>query len=154
LCPKMKDYAAQLLCNFVSEVPTIYGEDFKVYNIHSLLHLKDDVDNFGILDNFSCFQFENRLGHIKRLLRSGNHPLAQLNRRKAEIDSISLLNAGKDDENDCTTPGVKYEHLDGPNFGISGRQFKQIKYSSFMLDITKPADCYALDNNHRVFPES
>lgn len=48
---------------------TFFGPGSKIYNIHSLIHLPDDVRNFGKpLDDISAFDFENLLGKIKRSL--------------------------------------------------------------------------------------
>ncbi|KYN40927.1 hypothetical protein ALC56_04674, partial [Trachymyrmex septentrionalis] len=34
------------------------------YNIHSLLHLCDDVHQYDVIENFSGFPFENYLGKL------------------------------------------------------------------------------------------
>jgi hypothetical protein len=57
-CQKYAKYAQLLLVSFVEETISLYGEDFIVYNIHSLINLADDVKNYGSLDNFSAFPFE------------------------------------------------------------------------------------------------
>lgn len=50
--------------------------------MHSLTHLADDVQNMGCsLSGFTAFPFENMLGKMKKVLRNGNRPLAQLCRR-------------------------------------------------------------------------
>lgn len=41
-----------------------------VYNVHSLIHICDDVRKFGGLENFSAFKFENHLGKLKRRIKS------------------------------------------------------------------------------------
>ena len=52
------DYANDLLSAFVTDVQNIYGSQMLVYNVHSLVHLADDVCRYGPLDNFSSI-FEN-----------------------------------------------------------------------------------------------
>ncbi|XP_039309047.1 uncharacterized protein LOC113005317 [Solenopsis invicta] len=55
------DMAEDILRQFVSESADIYGRRFLSYNTHSLLHLANDACNFGPLDRFSCFLFENNM---------------------------------------------------------------------------------------------
>ena len=55
-----------------------------MYNVHSLVHLPDDVQFFGPLDGISCFPFENFLHSVKRLVRSPYLPLQQVVNRVYE----------------------------------------------------------------------
>jgi len=63
---KWLNYAKNLIECFVKQFGIIYGKHNISYNIHGLLHLVDDVENYGSLDNFSTFQFESYLGHLKK----------------------------------------------------------------------------------------
>ena len=54
----------RLLINFFLSSRRIYGNDFVSYNVHSIIHLADDYEKWGPLDNVSCFPFENYLGQI------------------------------------------------------------------------------------------
>lgn len=67
--------ANELLYVFVNHCSKLYGLQFLIYNVHLLIHLQDDVDNYGPLDHYSCFPFENCLGQIKNLVKSPTHPL-------------------------------------------------------------------------------
>lgn len=78
--------AKELLEKFVKLFGDIYGEKYVSYNVHNLKHLSEDVRNFGPLDGFSSFQFENYLCSLKRLIRTGANPLQQLIRRLTEFD--------------------------------------------------------------------
>ena len=69
---------------FVNYFPKLYGKDKVVYNVHDLVHLSQDVELHGNLDNNSCFPFENFLGQIKKLLRKPNSPLQQVVRCVSE----------------------------------------------------------------------
>jgi len=40
---KLLDYSRALLSWFISSSPKVFGETFVTYNVHSLLHLPDDV---------------------------------------------------------------------------------------------------------------
>lgn len=62
---------------YVQDFKKIYGAHQVSYNIHSLLHLVDEVKQWGVLDNFSTFPFENKLGFLKNLPHSGYLPLEQ-----------------------------------------------------------------------------
>lgn len=86
LCSHYAEYARQLLVWFVQEAADIYGKQILVYNVHSLIHVVDDVLLFGNLDNVSCFPFENYLGHIKKLIRSPYLPLQQIIGRLTEFE--------------------------------------------------------------------
>ena len=74
-------FAKELLPLLVSDFPKLYGDETVVYNIHGLIHLADDVERFGPLENFSAFVFESFLGRLKRLVRRPNYPLQQVIRR-------------------------------------------------------------------------
>lgn len=47
------DYAHALLVYFVSEFGNFYGAEQVSYNVHGLLHLCDEVKQYGVLDNFT-----------------------------------------------------------------------------------------------------
>ncbi|KAI7790381.1 transposase domain-containing protein [Triplophysa rosa] len=78
-------YSSELMTYLVSKTKELYGEHFMVYNIHSMTHLSAEAKNFGSLDACSAFPFENFLAKLKRLLRSGKHPLAQVAKRCIEM---------------------------------------------------------------------
>ena len=70
----------------------MYGEEFLVYNVHSLVHLATDVGGYGTLDACSAFAFENHMQHLKRLIRSGNNPIVQIAKRLGESSAEKLPN--------------------------------------------------------------
>ncbi|XP_065683555.1 uncharacterized protein LOC124813209 [Hydra vulgaris] len=82
------DYAEKLINEFVKQMPILYGKCSLNYTMHSIFHICDDVRKFGFLDEYSAFPFENTLGTIKRMLRSGRMPLQQLCRRISEREEI------------------------------------------------------------------
>ena len=88
LCSKkmyksLSNYAHSLLCFFVETGNDIY-EHFVVFNIHNLMHLAKDSLNFGPLDNFSAFKFENYLQKVKKIPIRTNGKFEQLVNRVLE----------------------------------------------------------------------
>ena len=82
-----KNYAKDLLVFFVQKAPTLYGNTFVTFNIHSLIHLFEDVEYFNTsLDNISAFPFENFMQCIKRSVRNANNPVSQIVKRIQEIE--------------------------------------------------------------------
>ena len=77
-CFSQNQYAHQLLLFFLKEAEEIYGPEFLSYNVHSLIHLPDDVLRYGSLPNFSAFPFENYMQTLKKLLRKSDNPLQQI----------------------------------------------------------------------------
>lgn len=76
--------AKQMFTEFVMQFSEIYGKEYISYNVHSLLHVTDDVIHLGSFDTYSAFCFENFLGQILTYLRSGKNPLQQAANRIAE----------------------------------------------------------------------
>ncbi len=88
--PEWNSIAKDLLRKFVEDGIRIYGSEFSVYNVHSLLHLHDDAMRFGNLDNASCFPFENFMQEIKRMIHSKNFALEQVTKRIAEYEMFTF----------------------------------------------------------------
>lgn len=85
-------YARELLLTFVNNSKDIYSDVFVSYNVHSLLHLPDDVENFQCsLNDISAFPFENHLQTVKRLVRNAKNPITQVAKRLTEIENSGRL---------------------------------------------------------------
>lgn len=82
------DVAKQILIKFVEETGRIYGKEHLIYNVHSLIHLADDVKLHGPCDSYSAFLFESHMFFIKCLLRKNDQPLQQLCNRILENYNI------------------------------------------------------------------
>jgi hypothetical protein len=83
-----KTFAHELLIYFVQTSRRLYGDQFLVYNVHSLIHLRREVELFGKLDNSSAFIFENFMQRLKRMVRSGRNPLVQVSQRIKEFNAF------------------------------------------------------------------
>jgi hypothetical protein len=126
------NYADKLLNYFVKNFETLYGKENLSYNVHGLLHVCDDVKTFGNLNKYSAFCFENYLGQLKRLVRSGNRPLAQICRRLSELENLEK-------EEKVFKPT---SHLNGPlTFGVVFPVFKTFKINSLVFKINHK-DCF------------
>lgn len=80
--------AEELITAYLEEYIDIYQIDSINNNVHNLRHLAEDIKKFGSLPKFSAYRFENKLGQIKHLLRSGNRPLSQVVKRLSEINNV------------------------------------------------------------------
>ena len=93
------NFAKDLLNYFVRNCKEHYGNTFRVYNVHGLLHITDDVQCFGLaLDEISAFQFENDFQKLKHLVRSRNNPVCQLTKRLSKTDFIDVKSETKTKE--------------------------------------------------------
>jgi len=87
-CCTYNDLAFQFLKEFVKNYSVLYGSHLITYNVHSLIHLPMFVLIHGPLDNFSCFQYENYLGDIKKSIKSIKYPLQEIFNRIIEKQNI------------------------------------------------------------------
>lgn len=88
-CIRNNTLAHDLITDFVKEFGKLYGYQNSSFNVHSLLHLSQDVLNFGCtLDSYSAFKFENFLQYLKKLNRSNYRVLEQIRNRFFEKFSI------------------------------------------------------------------
>ena len=66
-------------------MPIHYGQVSMTMNFHNLIHIADDLEIFNCdLTMISAFPFENLLGKIRNVLRSGYKPTEQLCNRMQE----------------------------------------------------------------------
>ncbi|XP_034247740.1 uncharacterized protein LOC117649258 [Thrips palmi] len=131
-----RELVVELLRTFISHSAVIYGRKFVVYNIHSLFHIVNELDEDLTLDDISAFKYENRLKSIKDALRSGLHPLQQLARRDKEKTSSSVLLPAKPT---CANVSLKHRVL---NEVVDGQQYKKLKAGSLKLRLGKADSCF------------
>ena len=70
--------AKQLINKFVFDFPKLYPEQKLVPNLHKLLHLTENVENFGSVRFVSCFFFEDLNGQLRNLVHGTNHANLQI----------------------------------------------------------------------------
>nr|CAI5837451.1 unnamed protein product [Callosobruchus analis] len=75
------DLAEKTFKDYIEGFINIYGIHAISRNIHNLCHIVEDVRRFGPLENLSSYPFENKLGMIKKSIKSGYRPLAQIAKR-------------------------------------------------------------------------
>lgn len=79
-------HAKYCLKLFIETSKILYGKQCLVSNMHGLDHLADDVQYMNCtIPEVSAYSFENCLGRLRRLIRTGNRPLSQLCRRLSEL---------------------------------------------------------------------
>lgn len=86
--------AEKLLSEFVRDFCLFYPKEYVRYKVHSLLHLVEDSKLHGPLDTFSAYKFENRIGQLKKIVKSNNLVLEQIfnrvnERRAFGVKSVS-----------------------------------------------------------------
>ena len=126
-------FAKRLLISFIEKVKDMYGIEFLVYNVHSLVHLPDDVKKYGPLDKFSCFKYENYLRFLKQKVHSSYLPLQQVINRVLEQD-------------------VCLGHLaDSANSLVKSQSSKKsVHFSTFTLKLNSK-DCFFLSKDKEVY---
>lgn len=90
--------AKQLFREFNIRFGEIYGDENYTYSVHSIVHVTDDVDRYGVMDSYSAFPGESNLGHLKKLVRGGNKPLQQIVKRLQEKEIFEDLFGDLDEE--------------------------------------------------------
>lgn len=78
--------AQDLLEMFVSRFTQFYKDSSLSYNVHSLLHLVEDVELHGPVDNFSAYKFENCIRILGNLIRKTSAELQQVYNRIHEYN--------------------------------------------------------------------
>ncbi|XP_045034596.1 uncharacterized protein LOC116918629 [Daphnia magna] len=145
-CHTQNDYARDLLKFFVEEAEEIYGSEFLSYNVHSLIHLPDDVLRYGSLPNFSAFPFENYMQTLKKLIRKSDKPLQQIAKRLVELGNFDFSKNKK--EVSVHNRVFRFEHDKGPLLpGLRFRsiiQYRELRVGPWHLTCKIPNSCIYL----------
>lgn len=112
------------------------------HNFHSLIHLSADVTNFGSLDNFSSFKYENFLQFFKKQIRKADKPLSQIVKRLGEIGATKNWSLMSSKTHPEKSQYLK-PHSNGPITSTCDpyKQYKSVQFSSFKISSTHP-NCY------------
>ena len=138
--------AKVILREFVSHAQTVFGRQFIVYNVHSLIHMADEcLSCDGPLDAFSAFKFENYLKTVRDILHSGYKPLQQLANKVRETRG-QLTNptrrVGQDEVRILNPHTVVGEEM-------AGRHFAKLETRGITLNL-RDADCCFLTDVDEV----
>lgn len=113
ICIRNNACAKTLLKAFVEHFPDLYGTHNISYNVHSLLHFSEDVENLVVpLDSFSCFKFENYLQFLKKLPKSGFNVNEQLYNRLFELSLLPQTVLAKENKLNNNINGPIHSYFD------------------------------------------
>ena len=141
LSRRFNGYAHDLLVAFVEHFCQIYGNDMAVFNVHGLVHLAAEAENYGSLDNVSAFPFENYMSQLKRLVRKPHFPLPQVIRRLSEQRNIV--------HEKPSYPVLKMSHTLGPipDTLLTGSQYRSVKTEKFSIKLNSKDCCARVGGN-------
>ena len=93
------------------------------------------------LDSFSCFEFENLLQAVKRMLRKHELPLQQIIRRIVERERNILIPTEKEEN----AMSLTIKHTSGPVIDDQECvQFKLMNYQGLAFKTNNVSDCWAM----------
>lgn len=141
----LNDTAQTCLTKFVKTAPKHYGSEILTYNMHSLLHLQEDVKNLGPLDTFCAFPFENYLQELKRMLSKPNQPLQQVCKRTFERKHITSK---------CHKKPKMFRKKFIKDTSKGTTNYSQITCPSYKLTDKAKDSCVLLNNNKIVIASS
>lgn len=142
------DFCQELLERFVENYGNIYDPEDLVYNVHSLLHVVEDVKLYGPLDGFSAYRFENHMREINKNIKKSNLILQQLSKRLEEINFAN--------ENDWNGANEANGFIGAPRiydsdlFPGGTTSYKAFKYNAFILKTSINDNCCLLNSGIAV----
>jgi len=145
---KYVDFASELLKYFVETFGQIYGVHMISHNVHGLLHIVDDYNRYGPLDNISCFPFEDYMKTLKKKIRKPEKPLQQVIKRYNEEQNNFQTTIRPFNKINLTC-----SHSSGPLIDkndLNGSQYQKINIGNFTINTKNVADSYILTQNNQV----
>lgn len=116
--------------------------------MHSLIHLVDSCREFGALDNFSSFPFENYMQKLLKYVRKAHQPLQQVIHRYTEEYNFIQ------DKNNTMSHTINWSqsHTDGPLIqGSKSPQYKKVILTKCTLSCNSVANRILLLRDGHVF---
>jgi len=145
LALKFNEQAAIYLSTFVRLSERYYGIQCQILNMHSLIHLADDVKSMGCsLSKVTAFPFENTLGKIKKMIRNGKRLLSQISRRFHEI---FVANAHKIVAIPLAVTILSKRLAESEEYTV----IKKLRYKSSILTSNSPNNVVLLRNNQILY---
>ncbi|KAE8741667.1 hypothetical protein FOCC_FOCC012819 [Frankliniella occidentalis] len=133
------DTAEELISTFIRHSVQIYGQEFVVYNVHSLCHIVQECrDQRCRMIDFSAFKYETALGTLKRSLKSYSHPCQQAARRITERLQF-VRNVELPSENLEVSVSREYVNNNGL---MAGRHFQLVKIGDTVLQLNNKDNCF------------
>ncbi|XP_043474343.1 uncharacterized protein LOC122506302 isoform X1 [Leptopilina heterotoma] len=86
----MYPFCREALKSYFTLCEVLYGEQFLSYNVHSVLHLVDDVEELGPADTHSAFRYENNMQELRKFIRKPGLKLPQIYKRICEKEDYAL----------------------------------------------------------------
>ncbi|CAF4735861.1 unnamed protein product, partial [Rotaria magnacalcarata] len=114
--------------SFVIDFPTLYSKRHCLQVVHSIIHISDTVRDFGPLQSFSTFQFENELGLLMRTNKS--------TRRRAQemINNLRMMQEAHYHLHNMSTFNIDFSSYLSSRFinrySIRGQQKGQARHPS------------------------
>ncbi|KAK3918596.1 Halomucin [Frankliniella fusca] len=139
------DVANDLIQEFVSHSRRVFGRMFVVYNVHSLRHIVKECEDHGTLQEFDAFKYENYLGVMKRLLRSGYMSLQQVFNRDSERNGHLTLEEPVNDDN-IVLSGV---HVREGGELVDGVQYTKLQFRRITLALNE-RDSYFMTSDSEI----
>lgn len=145
----LKELARLLFSEYFRDFIKYYGADSVVSNIHYIIHIMDDVDHLGTLEENSTYPFENHLREMKLRTQATNMPLQQVTRRIVELSLDSENNflqskyVAKESVNE-----LKYEIIES-NSLLKKFRFIQITKNVF-ISTRKIGDSWFITRDNKI----
>jgi len=149
------EFAKSLVNHFVASFAKLYGKSYLSSNMHIIQHLADDTKQYGPLDKFSAFPFENYMQPLKKKIKSGVKPLQQLVRRYTE-DQILFKDENQNSNKNSLGPinyRCKLKNRPMTN-DVFEPQFTGWRMKRFVIKLNSSDNCVKMKNNDVVLIEN
>lgn len=133
MCLTLNEYAQSLLEWFVTNYKELYGIEYITHNVHNLVHLANDVKQFGCLDKFSAFKFESFMSRLKRKVKNSGRPLQQVVNRVMEENAQPIKSSYP------KSYPIVHRSKNLPTI-------ETVEYPGFSISIKKNENCCLLDD--------